>query len=110
MILEKVAIIAYTLLIEPVWNRNLQLGRLCVSPCELLIEPVWNRNPLMDYAVHVLYSSFNRTSLESKQHCETHSQYLPPLLIEPVWNRNSSAAFHPSTGCILLIEPVWNRN
>ena len=32
------------LLIEPVWNRNLQIRKRGKEDNRLLIEPVWNRN------------------------------------------------------------------
>ena len=57
-----------TLLIEPVWNRNVFLCRVGIVSNRLLIEPVWNRNqcPMDD---SLAASNDN-------------------LLIEPVWNRN----------------------
>ena len=55
-----------SLLIEPVWNRNM-LDKLETKPIRyLLIEPVWNRNLIPHgCAIRLLI-----------------------LLIEPVWNRN----------------------
>ena len=61
------------LLIEPVWNRNLDailaLGELLDL---LLIEPVWNRNAYHPRAEGIRREqTFNRTSMESKQFPET---------------------------------------
>ena len=55
------------LLIEPVWNRNLDSDSHLHDDRLLLIEPVWNRN--------------GKGGIEI---CLPHK-----LLIEPVWNRNS---------------------
>ena len=32
------------LLIEPVWNRNMEIAGIMAKETQLLIEPVWNRN------------------------------------------------------------------
>ena len=80
---------AVPLLIEPVWNRNLDWACWCAWRYVLLIEPVWNRNSSM--------LSFIASII--------------PLLIEPVWNRNMQ---HAGKSWLiqdtLLIEPVWNRS
>ena len=56
-----------TLLIEPVWNRNCIGYRLRGIVVYLLIEPVWNRNFFACIVYRLpLAKSFNRTSLESK--------------------------------------------
>ena len=55
------------LLIEPVWNRNIEQVAVLRGYEGLLIEPVWNRNQIL------------RVQLSVQQHL---------LLIEPVWNRN----------------------
>ena len=70
-----------TLLIEPVWNRNLR-HRNGEGELKLLIEPVWNRN---------MYWLMNG---------ETAS----PLLIEPVWNRNLNI-----TSVADIIRATFNR-
>ena len=121
-----------SLLIEPVWNRNVirffGIGELA----NLLIEPVWNRNignKGFQYKIH----AFNRTSLESKPEQSDPAFGNHYLLIEPVWNRNlkslhllgwqlrltfnrTSLESKPGITVVvpravtLLIEPVWNRN
>ena len=58
-----------------------------------------------------MLTSFNRTSMESKQRAVDGCESNISLLIEPVWNRNEISV--PSGMYIsppLLIEPVWNRN
>ena len=57
---------AISLLIEPVWNRNLRWAILAAIPQRLLIEPVWNRNTGQRLTGLANYTAFNRTSLESK--------------------------------------------
>ena len=55
------------LLIEPVWNRNVELEFVGRASAEaLLIEPVWNRNPCPHENSKPVASAFNRTSMESK--------------------------------------------
>ena len=80
-----------TLLIEPVWNRNLNSDRgySMSSGRLLLIEPVWNRNIQVGggLATRLRCNAFNRTSMESK-HCTALLVKISLLLIEPVWNRN----------------------
>ena len=57
----------YTLLIEPVWNRNLeQLACFYPHSPPLLIEPVWNRN-LPSTINQQPSTTFNRTSMELKR-------------------------------------------
>ena len=57
-----------SLLIEPVWNRNISLWMTDSQKWpHLLIEPVWNRNcgiPTVSWVRR--FHSFNRTSMESK--------------------------------------------
>ena len=62
----------FSLLIEPVWNRNLRMRNFLHTRRKLLIEPVWNRN-------------FDICALDHFSHI---------LLIEPVWNRNFEGNRH----------------
>ena len=80
-----------SLLIEPVWNRNVPIiGVVFLCDFMLLIEPVWNRNLSSFSNAAFIVSAFNRTSMESKLLCSVHAKTIGnPLLIEPVWNRNS---------------------
>ena len=55
----------YGLLIEPVWNQNLDFVGW-INRTWLLIEPVWNQNEVQ---VDIFVDDLN-------------------LLIEPVWNQN----------------------
>ena len=59
------------------------------SATSLLIEPVWNRNMFPQHDCYVEVFAFNRTSMESKLHqTQDFLQTFVLLLIEPVWNRN----------------------
>ena len=123
----------YSLLIEPVWNRNKMDGVFVNSKHNLLIEPVWNRNGYRHGVKCQLRRPFNRTSMEQKRRDgqQLFIYQLPfnrtsmeqkhdsmtilaniafSLLIEPVWNRNFLPGLLSLSISILLIEPVWNRN
>ena len=77
----------------------------------LLIEPVWNRNALFG-VTSITDLTFNRTSMESKlAEVSDAVSAAERLLIEPVWNRNRRVRLMlRREGLPLLIEPVWNRN
>ena len=81
--------VRFSLLIEPVWNRNIAVSLCANRFATLLIEPVWNRN---------------------KQSSNTSASWSLGLLIEPVWNRNPKQTAQTEKAKRLLIEPVWNRN
>ena len=85
--LFEVVACALDLLIEPVWNRNCAFA-FVVGRLRLLIEPVWNRNFCLCIPIGRT-TSFNRTSMESKQ-ARLAGRVSGVLLIEPVWNRNRS--------------------
>ena len=100
----------------------------------LLIEPVWNQNFRCHDGYREVEKTFNRTSLESKQHLHR----LQACLGEVTFNRTSleSKRLNSTSGipapmafnrtsleskpvkhtvsrryfATLLIEPVWNRN
>ena len=80
---------ACTLLIAPVWNRNLSSNILLCEYLSLLIAPVWNRN-LFLISNQIIYYIW--------------------LLIAPVWNRNVVSCKTRSIAVSLLIAPDWNRN
>ena len=46
------------LLIEPVWNRNMNIELHGTTGKRLLIEPVWNRNPEEGDFVRVYHPNF----------------------------------------------------
>ena len=109
----RLEMLACTLLIEPVWNRN-WFPRWEVWTASkdgiLLIEPVWNRNNSdVIYGgqsqVLLIEPVWNRNVIPGETVAGVRS-----LLIEPVWNRNYEVNWSLFTGDILLIEPVWNRN
>ena len=69
---------------------KLELQNFIITRPLLLIEPVWNRN--LNFAILLSRdpSAFNRTSLESKLIEPTMRKHeVGELLIEPVWNRNN---------------------
>ena len=81
------------LLIEPVWNRNIDNAAL-----DAWVTEPFNRTSMeskrMQMAVNKSYSqTFNRTSMESKltNYVYVCIIYCRDLLIEPVWNRNLRA-------------------
>ena len=99
-----------SLLIEPVWNRNVLVAEQLKKNGDLLIEPVWNRNMRFDVNTDNLIKTFNRTSMESKPNADGDALKHRALLIEPVWNRNFVTGLARNLKHLLLIEPVWNRN
>ena len=58
------------LLIEPIWNRNVEEVEDNFDDVLLLIEPIWNRNAITIQDL----------------------DELGELLIEPIWNRNTTSA------------------
>ena len=79
------------------------------SDYSLLIEPVWNRNYQMMPTSDICDLPFNRTSMESKpEKVIERCREIAKLLIEPVWNRNPYDDLRDYNGYTLLIEPVWN--
>ena len=76
------------LLIEPMWNWNLCLCGLIDCSYLLLIEPMWNWNCVILSPLH----------------------HVGKLLIEPMWNWNRNARKLLVWVVRLLIEPMWNWN
>ena len=121
-----------SLLIEPVWNRNVSCGSI-TTPFSPFNRTSMESKPAYFLKTHELVSPFNRTSMESKHlssaalcdlsratfnrtsmESKLSRSYnfssILSLLIEPVWNRNLIDGGGVGTPTILLIEPVWNRN
>ena len=99
------------LLIEPVWNRNMDGEMDYQREIALLIEPVWNRNCFPHESIHNSCFSFNRTSMESKL-----LSFTGKGTSLDTFNRTSMESkrliYSPKKvySMALLIEPVWNRN
>jgi hypothetical protein len=86
------------LLIEPVWNWNIETSKVSVIKPDqawLLIEPVWNWNLESIRSLQRTIATFNRTSMELKQRCSAEIDLDWFLLIEPVWNWNLWYASSP---------------
>ena len=81
------------LLIEPVWNRNLDTVSESTTETKLLIEPVWNRNEILGWNRITERLAFNRTSMESKQSSESCG-----LNVTSTFNRTSMESKHALDG------------
>ncbi len=77
------------LLIEPMWNWNAQILSVYGALNSLLIEPMWNWNCCKDSFQREASGPFNWTNVELKRYQDkAHKSACSLLLIEPMWNWN----------------------
>ena len=79
---------ALNLLIEPMWNWNLDWIVDSDMALNLLIEPMWNWNYVLGTRSQRKYYTFNRTNVELKLDNTQAEVDAIALLIEPMWNWN----------------------
>ena len=129
----KVSMSVIRVLIEPLWNWNLE--NLCPyrkTPC-VLIEPLWNWNDLKSTIALKTSPGSNWTFMELKRKRERRYTFAlscsnwtfmelkqviwqhfcitcKRVLIEPLWNWNDAALTSSRGAYRVLIEPLWNWN